>query len=51
MVAPPTTLGQAFDSVVGSLMDKVLYNLRESLALAAQRDALLPRLVSGEVRV
>ena len=51
VVAPPTTLGQAFDSVVGSLMDKVLYNLRESLALAAQRDALLPRLVSGEVRV
>ena len=30
-------------------MDRILANLKESRALAAERDALLPGLVSGEL--
>ena len=32
-------------------MGRILKNLHESRTLAEQRDALLPKLVSGEVRV
>jgi len=33
------------------MMTKVLINLLESETLAALRDALLPKLISGELRV
>ena len=47
----PTDLAQAFESVVNTPMKRILYNLNESRSLAAQRYALLPKLVSGEVAV
>ena len=50
-VLPPTAQAQAFESLVNPAMAQILGNLRESHSLAAQRDALLPRLVSGEVRL
>ena len=49
VLAPPSVAG-AFESVTGPLMKRILCNLNASRALAAQRDALLPGLVSGEVR-
>jgi len=51
IVRPPDVIIQRFESVVGSLMRKVLVNLLESETLAALRDALLPKLISGELRV
>ena len=50
-VLVPVDVAQAFESVVTAPMERILSNLKESYALTAQRDALLPRLVSGEVRV
>ena len=50
-VLPPADQAQAFESLVNPVMGHILGNLRESRSLAAQRDALLPRLVSGRVRV
>ena len=50
-VLPPPSVVGAFESALEPLMKRILRNLKESRALAAQRDALLPRLVSGEVRV
>ena len=50
-VLPPVALTQAFESAASPFMQRILGNLRESRALAAERDALLPKLVSGEVRV
>ena len=41
----------AFDEFTVPLHAKILSNKRESSTLAAQRDALLPKLVSGEIRV
>ena len=46
-VLVPIDAAGAFESVVNPLMKRILGNLNESRSLAAQRDALLPRLVSG----
>ena len=53
-VAIPTTEASVLDwfsKVVGSILDKMEATKTESRALAAQRDTLLPKLVSGEVKV
>ncbi len=41
----------AFDRVVRSFHQRIIANERAARTLAAQRDELLPKLVSGEVRV
>ena len=50
-MAPSSHVMTAFDRQVAHLTDRVFINCHESRALAAQRDALLPALVSGTVRV
>ena len=50
-LVPPQPAHDAWESLVTSLYDHVASNARQSRSLASQRDALLPRLVSGEVRV
>lgn len=50
-VLPPKEIAQAFDDIVKTLMDKLLVNLFESRTLASIRDTLLPKLLSGEIRV
>ena len=40
-----------FSALVSPLFAQVEFNRKETLALVAQRDTLLPRLVSGEVGV
>ncbi len=49
-VATPEVL-RAFDETVGPLFERIVANERESRALAETRDFLLPKLMSGEVRV
>ncbi len=41
----------AFDGRVSPIMEKVLNNLHESKTLTALRDTLLPKLISGELRI
>ena len=48
---PPAEFWNEFSALVSPLFARIEVNRRESLALAAQRDALLPGLVSGELRV
>ena len=48
---PPLHIAKEFENAVEPMMSQILNNLYSSRALAAQRDALLPRLVSGEVRL
>ena len=50
-LVPPQPAHDAWKSLVTPLYDHVASNARQSRSLASQRDALLPRLVSGEVRV
>ncbi|WP_333836423.1 restriction endonuclease subunit S [Novosphingobium sp.] len=50
MCPPPGTLA-ALGQVMQPLQDRVLSNLLESRTLAQTRDLLLPKLMSGEIRV
>ena len=47
---PPEPVARAFQKITQHLLDRIAVNIHESRALAAQRDALLPKLVSGELR-
>jgi type I restriction enzyme S subunit len=48
---PPRTLLEAFQAVVDPILDSAGARLVESNALATLRDTLLPKLLSGEIRV
>ena len=50
-VLAPVRVANAFESSVAPLMDRIFATLNESHSLAAQRQALLQKLVSGELRV
>lgn len=51
VVRPSEQVIEAYTNLVQPLHTRVNRNLQESLTLAAIRDALLPRLLSGEIRV
>jgi len=51
IVVPSPELIETFGRIVGPLHEKTLNCICESRTLAALRDALLPKLISGELRV
>jgi len=51
VASPPDEVASAFERVVQSLMLRLLVSQQESRTLAALRDTLLPKLISGELRV
>lgn len=51
VLAGEPTVFQAFERMASAMTDRLLRNRRESRTLAATRDALLPKLMSGELRV
>ncbi len=51
MVAVPKLLADRFGGLIKPLFTRASANARESRTLAALRDALLPKLLSGEVRL
>jgi len=51
LVVPSFPIMQAFDRVARSMYLKVVEHEGESRTLAVLRDALLPKLISGEIRV
>jgi type I restriction enzyme S subunit len=50
-VIPPQALIQRFTETVAPMLSRISQNISESRTLAALRDALLPKLLSGELRV
>ena len=48
---PPKALAQAFTDRVVPEVDRIIAAIHESRTLAALRDALLPKLISGKLRV
>jgi len=48
---PPASLIQKFTETVAPMLKRISQNINESRTLAALRDALLPKLLSGELRV
>lgn len=51
LTLPTPEIMKAFTEGVESLHRRIVSNVRESNALAATRDTLLPKLISGEIRV
>ena len=51
VIVPPTPVLQAFDTVAKPLYERIAKNERASRTLARTRDLLLPRLMSGELRL
>lgn len=51
LAIPPASIADVFGSLVGPLVKRIHANLFESRTLARSRDALLPRLLSGELSV
>ena len=51
VVLPDTRVRLGFSSLAAPLVNRLQENQREARTLAALRDALLPRLISGEIRV
>jgi type I restriction enzyme S subunit len=50
-IIPPSGVLEAFDMIVKPYFDRKYQDERESCTLAALRDALLPKLIRGEIRV
>jgi type I restriction enzyme S subunit len=48
---PPEAVAATFIDLIQPSVDRIVAGVHESRALAALRDALLPRLISGELRV
>jgi type I restriction enzyme S subunit len=51
IVCPSTRLIDAFTAVAKPIFDRINRNLEQSRTLAALRDTLLPKLLSGELRI
>jgi type I restriction enzyme S subunit len=51
LIIPLKPIASAFSETVSTLRNKVVAAVNESRTLAALRDALLPKLISGELRV
>ena len=50
-VKPSTELIKTFEDIVKSLLSRIFHNEKESRTLAQTRDLLLPKLMSGEIRL
>ena len=51
LVVPPPELTQRFASIAGAINDRVMANRKQFGALTQIRDTLLPRLISGQLRL
>jgi len=51
LIMPPNEVARAFGDLVEPLFRRASQSARESRTLAALRDALLPKLIRGEIRV
>ena len=50
-IIPPVQVAKEFENIEKSMMSRILENLKQSYCFAVLRDTLLPKLVSGELRV
>ncbi|MCL5257280.1 MAG: restriction endonuclease subunit S [Chloroflexi bacterium] len=51
VVVPDKAIGERFGQLVGPLMSRIKSDSQQSSSLTEMRDALLPKLLSGEIRV
>jgi type I restriction enzyme S subunit len=51
VVVPPVNAMKGFDAIIAPLFEQKISNALQSRTLAALRDTLLPKLISGELRI
>lgn len=51
IACPPANLTTSFDKTINPLMESVLANIKENETIVSLHDILLPKLISGELRV
>ncbi|MFO0450256.1 MAG: restriction endonuclease subunit S [Pseudomonadota bacterium] len=51
LVKPPSPIAKAFTDLMRPSVERIIAGIHESRSLALVRDALLPKLISGELRV
>jgi type I restriction enzyme S subunit len=51
VVVPPVSIASGFMDQVRPLVERIVTGIHESRTLAQLRDTLLPKLISGELRV
>jgi type I restriction enzyme S subunit len=51
VIVPPSQLSDAFEETVMPMDDRIRANIAETTTLTSTRDFLLPKLMSGEIRV
>ncbi len=50
-LVPPTPVVNAFIGIAGDLFERLVENVKQAQTLTALRDTLLPRLISGQLRL
>ena len=50
-VVPPQIILEEFENIVSSLIVSIIQGFKENIALSELRDLLLPRLISGKLRI
>jgi type I restriction enzyme S subunit len=51
LLVPSEQVARSFSDKAQALYERVVSNMRQSMLLATTRDALLPKLISGEIRI
>jgi type I restriction enzyme, S subunit len=51
VLCPPPELVQRFDDFAGAIWSRIHANMAENQTLSKLRDTLLPKLLSGEIRI
>lgn len=51
LVLPPESVAESFTALTRPRLDRIIAGIHESRTLAALRDTLLPKLISGQVRI
>jgi type I restriction enzyme S subunit len=51
LLIPSEQVARSFSDKAQTLYERVVSNVRQSTLLSATRDALLPKLISGELRI
>ena len=51
IVVPTDEILSRFDGIMSSLLQEIMHSQKESKGLATLRDTLLPKLMSGQIKV
>ena len=51
LIVPANSLVEAFGQIIAAIRNRIMANVKEAYWLSSQRNTLLPKLVSGELRV